>query len=89
MTVTFFTGHESITETLFLSILALALWLPVHRPECLLGFVLGMTVDFGAVLPTLFGSVVALASFLIHRFVGLPLQRLAGLRRAASAGGSR
>ncbi|NBD95843.1 MAG: hypothetical protein GVY11_05125 [Gammaproteobacteria bacterium] len=88
MTVTFFNGHETVTEYLALSVLALALWLPVYRPECLLGFVLGMTVGFGAVLPTLFGSVIALASFLIHRFVGLPLQRLVGLRRAPSPGGS-
>jgi len=80
MAVTFFSGYEPITSYLFFGLLPLALILPVYRPECLLGFVLGMSVTFGAVLPTLFGSLMALATFVIHRFVGLPLQRLVGLR---------
>ncbi len=79
MSASFFTGHESITGYLFFSLLPLALLLPVYRPECLLGFILGMCVGFGGVLPTLFGGLMALATFLIHRFIGLPLQRLVGL----------
>jgi len=70
------TGHESITSYLFFGLLPLALILPVYRPECLLGFVLGMSAAFGAVLPTLFGTLMALVTFVIHRFVGRPLQRL-------------
>lgn len=80
MSISFFSGHESMTGYLFFSLLPLALLLPVYRPECLLGFVLGMSVVFGAVLPTIFGSLMALATFVIHRFVGLPLQRLVGLQ---------
>lgn len=83
MSISFVSGHEPVTSYLFFSLLPLALLLPVHRPECLLGFVLGMSVTFGAVLPTLFGVLMALATFLIHRFIGLPLQRLAGLRTGA------
>jgi hypothetical protein len=74
MSVSFSSGHESITSYLFFALLPLALFLPVYRPECLLGFVLGMSVVFGSVLPTLFGSLMALATFVIHRFIGLPLQ---------------
>lgn len=81
MSVTFFSGHESVTSYLFFSLLPLALLLPVYRPECLLGFVLGMSTAFGAILPALFGFVMALATFLIHRFIGLPLLRLTGLRK--------
>lgn len=76
MAVTFSTGHESITSYIFFSLLPLALFLPVHRPECLLGFVLSMTPAFGVVLPTMFGLLMALATFLIHRLIGLPLKRL-------------
>jgi len=76
MAITFSIGQESITSYLFLGLLPLALILPVYRPECLLGFVLGMCITFGAVLPTLFGSLVALATFLIHRLIGSPLMRL-------------
>jgi len=81
LSISFTSGHESISGVLFYSLLPLALFLPVYRPECLLGFVLGMSTTFGAVLPTLFGSVMALATFVIHRFVGLPLMRLVGLKR--------
>ena len=80
MSVTFFGGYQSITSYLFFSLLPLALFLPVYRPECLLGFILGMSTAFGAVLPTLFGFIMALVTFLIHRFAGLPLMRLAGRR---------
>lgn len=80
MSFTFVSGFESLTSTIFFGLVPLALLLPVHRPECLLGFVLGMSVTFGAVLPTLFGSIMALATFVIHRFIGLPVQRLVGLR---------
>lgn len=87
MSITFFSGHESLTSYLFFSLLPLALILPVYRPECLLGFVLGMSVTFGAVLPTLFGGLMALVTFAIHRFIGLPLQRLVGLRTSTDPGG--
>lgn len=80
MSVSFASGHESITSYLFYALLPMALFLPVYRPECLLGFVLGMSMTFGVVLPTIFGSLMALATFVIHRFIGLPLARLAGRR---------
>ncbi len=47
MAVTFFTGHEPVTRYLFFSLLALAVFLPIYRPESLLGFVLGVSVAFG------------------------------------------
>lgn len=53
-------------ETIFLGVLLLAALLPAYRPECLLGYVLGMSWAFGAVLPTLVGGVVAAASWLLH-----------------------
>lgn len=84
MSVSFVSGHEAVTSTPFVGLLPLALLLPVHRPECLLGFVPGMSVAFGAVLPTLFGSIMALATFAVHRLIGLRLQRLAGLRGSGS-----
>lgn len=50
---------QALTEALFFGLLLLALLLPAHRPESLLGFVLGMSWTFGAVLPTLIGGVIA------------------------------
>jgi Na+/citrate or Na+/malate symporter len=50
---------QAVTELVFFTLLALAVLLPAHRPECLLGFVLGMSWTFGAAIPTLVGGVIA------------------------------
>jgi hypothetical protein len=81
LSTSFVTGHESVSGYLFYGLLPLALLLPVYRPECLLGFVLGMSTALGAVLPTVFGSVMGLATYVIHRFIGRPLMRLVGVKR--------
>jgi hypothetical protein len=56
----------ALTEGVFMLTLLLALLLPAHRAEVLLGFVLGMSWTFGAVLPLLVGSVIALLSWLLR-----------------------
>lgn len=53
---------DAVAEALFLALFALSLFLPLHRPERIAGFVLAMTFTFGGVLPVLVASVVALAS---------------------------
>ncbi|MBH9578530.1 hypothetical protein [Inhella proteolytica] len=50
---------QALTEALFFLTLLLALLLPAHRPESVLGYVLGMSWTFGAVLPTLLGLLLA------------------------------
>ncbi len=62
-------GHETVTRYLFQGLIALALLLPIYRAECVLGFVLGMTFTFGAVLPTAVGSVIAALSAVAHLVV--------------------
>jgi hypothetical protein len=62
-----FAGHyESIVSYLFGGMLLLALILPVYRAECVLGFILGMTFTFGAVLPTVAASIIGAGSAVIH-----------------------
>lgn len=88
LSVSFTLGLESLTSAVFLSIVVLGVLLPAYRAECVLGFVLGMAVTFGAVLPTLVGSVIAAVSAAVHLYV-LPVQiriwqRLKGRRSSAS-----
>ena len=64
LSASFTHGHETITEYLFMGMLLLALLLPVYRPECVLGFVLGMTFTFGAI--PVVASVIAAFSVLVH-----------------------
>ena len=66
LSASFTHGHETVTEYLFMGVLLLALLLPVYRAECVLGFVLGMTFTFGAILPTVVASVIAAFSALVH-----------------------
>ena len=66
LSASFTSGYETITEYLFMGVLLLALLLPVYRAECVLGFVLGMTFTFGAILPTVVASVIAVFSALIQ-----------------------
>jgi len=66
LSVCFTHGYETAVSSLFLGMFMLALLLRVYRAECLLGFVLGMTFTFGAVLPTLIGSIVVAVSALVH-----------------------
>jgi hypothetical protein len=60
---------QGVTEALFFGLLLMAVLLPAHRPESLLGFVLGMSWTFGAVLPLLIGSVIAGLSWIVRRLV--------------------
>lgn len=57
---------QPVTESLFFGLLLLAVLLPAHRPESLLGFVLGMSWTFGALLPTVIGGVIAVLSWAVR-----------------------
>jgi hypothetical protein len=75
-------GGDEAASRLFFALFALAVLAPLYRVECLAGFVIGMTFTFGAVLPQLFGGVVALASLALHVPARLLIRRL---RRSAAA----
>ena len=66
----FFTfGYSSISGYIIIGLLLLALFFPIYRAECLLGFVIGMTFTFGAVLPTAVGSILALVGAVLYLYV--------------------
>jgi hypothetical protein len=84
----FVLGFEDAAGYLLVAMLLLALLLPVYRAECLLGFVLGMTLTFGAVLPTMVGIAVAGISAIAQVFVRPLLRgfwrRLRHIKRTAT-----
>lgn len=49
--------------------LLLSLFIPIYYAEFILGFILGMTYTFGAILPTIFILIFATVGFLIYRFI--------------------
>ncbi len=77
----FTAGHASVTDNMALAIFVLALFLPVYRAEYVLGFVLGMTWSFGAILPTIAAAIFAGAGAAIHLGVRFVYARMLTLRR--------
>lgn len=66
----FFTfGNSDMSGYMVLSLFPLALFVPIYRAECLLGFVIGMTFTFGGVLPTGIGSIFASVGAILYLFV--------------------
>ena len=59
-------GYEDIPGYMLMGTFIVALFIPIYRSECLLGFVIGMSMTFGAVLPTLIGSVLILIYGIIY-----------------------
>ncbi|WP_051189605.1 hypothetical protein [Daejeonella oryzae] len=59
-------GYTDIPGYMLLGLLLLALFFPIYRAECLLGFVIGMTYTFAPVLPTGIGFILVLIGLVIH-----------------------
>lgn len=73
---------SSVTATLFLGMFLLAAVFPVYRAEFALGFVAGMAITFGAVLPTLVAAVFAALSFAFRLVVRAIIAAVRSLSRA-------
>jgi len=64
LAVSFELGASAVSSGLFFGLFVLAAALPIYRAEYILGFVVGMTFTFGAVIPLLVACVLALVSLL-------------------------
>lgn len=76
MSMSFALDFAGVPRFMLSSIFVVALFLPIYRSEYLLGFVIGMTFTFGAILPTGIGSILVLIGafmYLIvrHAFLGV------------------
>jgi hypothetical protein len=60
-------GHGGICDYMVMALAPLAMFYPLHRAECILGFVVGMSLFIGAILPTVAGLVfAAIGAVLFH-----------------------
>ena len=62
-------GYPDICGYMVVGLFPIALFFPIYRAECILGFVIGMTFTFGAVLPTGVGSILALVGAVIYLYI--------------------
>ncbi|MDO1449359.1 hypothetical protein Q0590_23995 [Rhodocytophaga aerolata] len=63
LSVFFTLAYTQLCGYMLLGLLPLGIFFPIYRPEYLLGFVLGMTFTFGAVLPTGIGIIIGMLAF--------------------------
>jgi Domain of unknown function (DUF389) len=75
LAVAFTFGWESAAFNILIGILITAIVFPVYRAECGLGFILSMTLTFGAILPTIIFSIIAAGSAIIHLVIAAPIIR--------------
>jgi hypothetical protein len=66
MAYCFETDKSDVNGILFQGLFVWALILPLYRAEFFLGFVIGLTYTFGAILPTFIASVIVLISYIAH-----------------------
>ncbi len=66
VSVTFSFGLADIPFYMMIGLLILALFFPIYRAECFLGFVLGMVYTFGGVLPIGVASVFAILGAVLY-----------------------
>jgi hypothetical protein len=78
MAYCFVTDKEDINGILFPGLFLLALIFPLFRAEFFLGFVIGMTYTFGAILPSFIASVFVGISYVAHKFLYPSVLKLFG-----------
>jgi hypothetical protein len=75
-------GYSDMCGFMILALLPIGICVPIYRAECLLGFVIGMTYTFGAILPTGIGTILILLGALLYLFLKkgilFTLSKLAG-----------
>ncbi|BDU18346.1 hypothetical protein [Lysobacter auxotrophicus] len=79
-------GAQALMQTLFFGLLVVAVLAPVHRAECVAGFVAGMAFTFGGVLPLLVALVFAAISALVRFAIRAVWRLVRPARTAARAG---
>lgn len=65
----FINGYEAVSSVMFPAILFFAIFFRLYRAEFILAFILSMSFTFGAVLPTIFGTLIAISSFIVFTVV--------------------
>lgn len=69
LSTAFVNGFADVSSYIFLGILLSGLLLPAYRGEYVLGLVLGMSFNFGAMLPTVAAAFVAVVSAVAQHLV--------------------
>jgi uncharacterized membrane protein len=72
----FTNGYSLFLDNVLYIILVLSLIIPIYYSEFMLGFILGMTYTFGAILPTVFILILAAIGIFTYRLIRPIIMRL-------------
>jgi len=63
----FFTLGSSVTDFMMLALFLVAFFLPLYKPEYLLGYVLGAAFTFGAMIPMIAGPILLVIVMIFYK----------------------
>jgi MFS family permease len=69
LSVFFTLQYSDLPFYMIVSLVLLALFYPIYRAECFLGFVIGMLFTFGGVLPIIIITILSLIGVFLYRIV--------------------
>lgn len=67
--ISFAQDYKLFLDNILYIFLLVSLIIPIYYAEFIVGFILGMTYTFGAILPTIFILLIAAVGFLLYRFI--------------------
>ncbi|MEW6998723.1 hypothetical protein AADZ86_13645 [Colwelliaceae bacterium BS250] len=86
LSISFLNGYAEISSVMFPGILFFAIFFKVYREEFILGFILSMSITFGAVLSTTFGSLAAVSSAIVYfvvQFIWLRIKNITSAKQTS------
>ncbi|MFV8355740.1 hypothetical protein ACNQGB_06110 [Flavobacterium sp. XS1P32] len=69
LSTSFTNEYKPFLDNVLYIIIVLSFIIPVYYSEFILGFILGMTYTFGAIIPTVFILIVAVIGLVAYRFI--------------------
>lgn len=69
LSISFIHGYKLFLDNVLYVILVFSFAIPIYYSEFILGFILGMTYTFGAILPAAFISLVSAVGFVIYKYI--------------------
>ncbi|QBY05176.1 hypothetical protein E2K93_12630 [Thalassotalea sp. HSM 43] len=82
LSITFSMGLTAISSMLAPLIFAIAIFVPIYKPQFILGFILSMSFTFGTILPAIFATVFALSGWVIYKLVRFVWSKLTATKQA-------
>ena len=76
LSTSFTNEYKPFLDNVLYILIALSFIIPIYYSEFILGFILGMTFTFGAIIPTVFILIMAIIGMVIYKFIRPIILRL-------------